>query len=149
MTVNWDLEKIKKKSPKEIQALYRNAKSKESVEAQNIVSLIIENDLFTEESGGLPFDHPVMLEIEEICALPEAVSEALEAANKGIPPLAGMEYRLVAALGDDYGGHYTTHHAGRCIGAAMLDLGWKQAGMKPMPKDSVARTATVYVKKGK
>jgi hypothetical protein len=144
----WDLERIKAKSPREIQSLFRNAKVREDDESKLVVALILENGLLVEESGGLPFDHPTMLEIQEICALPEAIAEGLAAAEKGLPPLAGMEYRLVAALGSEYGGNYTTHHAGRCIGSAMLDRGWKQNGMKPMPKGSVAKSATVYKKSG-
>ena len=144
----WSLEKLKSKSANEILSLYRNASKRQDDESKFVVKLILENGLLVDETGGLPFDHPIMLEIESICALPDAISEALKAAEVGLPPLSGMEYRLVKALGDEYGGHYTTHHAGRCIGSAMLDRGWTQAGMKPMPKGSVAKTATVYKKKG-
>lgn len=150
MATPWTLEKLKAKSPREIQALYRNAKDPKNAgneTAQALADLILEHDLLRDEQGGLPFDHPIMLEIEEICADPEAIEEALSAAEQGQPPLAGMEHRIVAALGDKYGGNYTTHHAGRCIGAAMLDRGWTQAGMKPMPQGSVAKTATIYVGK--
>jgi hypothetical protein len=146
--MGWDLERLAAKSHKEIQSLYRNAKLREDDESKRVATLILSNGLLVEESGGLPFDHPTMLEIEEICALPEAIAEGLAAAEQGLPPLGGMEYRLVAALGTEYGGNYTTHHAGRCIGSAMLDRGWKQNGMKPMPKGSVAKSATVYLKKG-
>ena len=144
----WSLEKLKSKSANEILSLYRNASKRQDGESKFVVKLILENGLLADETGGLPFDHPIMLEIESICALPDAISEALKAAEVGLPPLSGMEYRLVKALGDEYGGHYTTHHAGRCIGSAMLDRGWMQASMKPMPKGSVAKTATVYKKKG-
>jgi hypothetical protein len=151
MPTLWTIEKLQAKSPQEIQSLYRNAKNPKNADNENaraLVDLILEHDLLRDEQGGLPFDHPIMLEIEEICAAPEAIQEALEAAEQGQPPLAGMEHRIVTALGDQYGGNYTTHHAGRCIGAAMLDRGWTQAGMKPMPKGCVAKTATVYVRKG-
>ena len=143
----WTLEKLESKSANEILSLYRNASKRLDVESKLVVKLILENGLLVDETGGLPFDHPIMLEIESICAMPDAISEALKAAEAGLPPLSGMEHRLVNALGDDYGGHYTTHHAGRCIGSAMLDRGWTQAGMKQMPQGSVAKTATVHRKK--
>ena len=147
MALAWTVERLKAKSAPAIQSLYRRAKGQDTNEAKALVAMIIENGLLVDEKGGLPFDHPIMLEIEAICQEDSAINEGLAAAEAGLPPLAGMEYRLVKALGENYGGHYTTHHAGRCIGTAMLDRGWKQAGMKPMPKGSVAKTATVYVRK--
>ncbi|MEO9462149.1 MAG: hypothetical protein ABJ242_05380 [Marinomonas sp.] len=145
--MTWDLDRLKEMSSEKIRNLYRNAITRKDSESLLVARLIVENGLLVDEKGGLPFDHPIMLEIEEICAMPEAVAEALEAAQRELPPLAGMEHRLVAALGSQYGGQYTTHHAGRCIGSAMLDRGWKQDGMKPMPKGSIAKTATIYTKK--
>lgn len=148
MGKEWTLEAIKDLPSEKVQNLYRNARGRTEPEAKRLVALIEEHDLYRESDGGLPFDHPIMLEIEEICRGPEAVSEAIEAAENGLPALAGMEHRIVKALGDNYGIHYTTHHAGRCIADQMISKGWKKAGQKPMPEGTVARSATVFIKNG-
>lgn len=142
----WTLEELQKLPPEKLQSLYRNAKSMADPEAKKLVTLVDENDLYREADGGLPHDYPIMLEIEEICREPDSVREAIAAAEAGLPALAGMEHRLVAALGKNYGTHYTTHHAGRCIAEEMLGKGWKKAGQKPMPEGTVARSATTFVK---
>jgi len=145
--MEWDLPRLAALTTEKRLALYRNAKKSNDPKAQRIIELIIENDPPLDEEGGLPFDHPVMLEIAAICAEPAAVAEAVQAAEKGLPPLAGMEHRLVAALGPKYGMHYTTHHAGRCIADEMLALGWIKLTQKPMPDGCVANTATTFAKK--
>jgi hypothetical protein len=111
--------------------------------------MIVENGLLVETGGGLPHDHPLMQEIAEICAEPEAVREAEAAAEQGLSPLAGMEHRLVAALGPDYGTYYTVHHAGYCIATEMLARGWVKGSQKPMPKGHVAKSATTFHRKGR
>jgi hypothetical protein len=148
MAKGWSLEALRELPPEKLQTLYRNARAREDADAKKLVELIDENDLYREADGGLPFDHPIMLEIEEICRDPEAVREAVNAAENGLPALAGMEYRIVEALGPNYGTHYTTHHAGRCIADEMLSKGWQKVGQKPMPEGTVARSATVFVKRG-
>ena len=148
MPKEWTLEALRDLPTEKLQSLYRNAREREEPEAKKLVELIDENDLYRETDGGLPFDHPIMLEIEDICRNPEAVREAIQAAEKGLPALAGMEYRIVEALGPSYGTHYTTHHAGRCIADEMLSKGWQKAGQKPMPEGTIARSATVFVKRG-
>lgn len=115
--------------------------------AKALVAMIIQNDLLVDHDGGLPFDHPDMLEIEDICSDPKSISEAVEASEKGLPALAGMEHRLVAAMGDRYGPNYTTNHAGRCIKEGMLASGWIGTNQRPMPNGSVAKSATVFVRR--
>lgn len=149
MAIDWNLDRLKAMTTEKRLALYRNAKDSNDPQAKLIVALIIENDLPLDEDGGLPWDHPVMLEIEEICRLPESVSEAIQAAEKGLPPLAGMEHRIVAALGSKYGMHYTTHHAGRCIAEEMLSAGWEKSTQKPMPPGYIAKSATTFIRKGR
>lgn len=117
--------------------------------ARNLVSLILDNDLLVADNGGLPFDHPDMLEIEEICAEADAINKAVAASEDGLPALAGMEHRLIAALGERYGPNFTTNHAGRCIKEGMLDRGWVGTVQKPMPMGSVAKSATVFIKRVK
>lgn len=151
MASGWTVERLRAMSPTDILKLYRNAKVKSDtsndVKAQELVALIIENDLLKEPGGGLPHDHPIMQEIAEICADPEAIAEAVGAAESGLPPLAGMEHRLVAALGSQYGMYYTVHHAGYCIATAMLDLGWQKGPQRPMPVGFIAKSATTFYKK--
>ena len=144
----WTLEKLRALPTEKRLSLYRNAKGSDNPEAARLVSLIVENDLPLDDEGGLPFDHPIMVEIAEICAEKESIIGAVKAAEQGLPPLAGMEQRIVAALGEKYGTHYTTHHAGRCIADEMIALGWIKSTQKPMPDGFVAKSATTFVKKG-
>lgn len=144
---SWTPEKIADLPSDKVRTLYRNAARSSDPQSLQLRSLIEESGALTDEKGGLPFDHPIMLRIQEICSEPEAVSEAIAAAEKGVPALAGMEHRIVAALGDQYGGHYTTHHAGRCIAEELTSRGWSKAGQRPMPEGTVARSATVFKKK--
>ena len=146
----WTDAELQAYSPQQVQTLYRRARAMASDPAAEALSAqIIRLDLLQEEGGGLPWDHPIMLEIKEICSQPEAVEEAVAAAETGLPPLAGMEHRIVAALGDKYGTHYTTHHAGRCIADEMLARGWVKSTQKPMPEGTVARSATTFVRKAR
>jgi len=147
MPVEWTLERLRAKSSKEVQTLYTRARCLDDDDAHKLVALILDNDLLVDASGGLPFDHPDMLEIEVICAEPGAITEAVAASEAGRPALAGIEYRLVRALGDRYGPNYTTNHAGRCIKEGMLDRGWRGTVQRPMPAGSVAKSATVFGKK--
>jgi hypothetical protein len=149
MPVEWTPDKLRAKSPKEIQILYTRASGLDDEAAFKLTEMILDNGLLVGTSGGLPFDHPDMLEIEAICGDPEAVSEALAASESGLPALAGMEYRLINSLGDRYGPNYTTNHAGRCIKEGMLDHGWMGTVQRPMPVGSIAKSATVFVKKGR
>ncbi len=143
----WTIEKLRSKSHEEIRTLYTNARARNDDQARALAETILDSGLLVGSDGGLPFDHPDMLEIEEICGRPEAIDEAVEASEAGLPALAGMEYRLVRALGKRYGPNYTTNHAGRCIRDGMASRGWKTTVQRSMPEGSVAKTATVYVRK--
>jgi hypothetical protein len=140
-------------SPADILKLYRNAKSRydtsQDPTSKNVMDLILGNDLLRDPGGGLPHDHPLMVEIEAICAEPDAVNEAVAAAERGLPPLAGMEYRIVEALGANYGMHYTVHHAGYCIATQMLERGWEKGPQRPMPPGHVAKSATTFHRKAR
>jgi len=147
MAKQWSLEDLQKLPAAKVQIMYRNVRDNIDPEAKRIAALILDNDLLLDERGGLPFDHPTMLKIEEICSEPDAIAEAIEAADQGFPPLAGMEHRIVAALGTRYGKHYTTNHAGLCIARAFPENIWLKMAQKPMPDGSVAKTATVFVRR--
>lgn len=143
----WTVDELKALPSQKVLVLYRNARGLSDPAALALVDMIVENGLLIEPDGGLPWDHPIMLEIEEICGLQEAVSEAVAASEQGLPALAGMEHRIVASLGNKYGTNYTTNHAGRCIANAMIARGWKQSVQRSMPNGSVAKSATIFVRK--
>jgi hypothetical protein len=127
--------------------MYSRARQRDDAEAKALVALILESGLLVDEKGGLPHDHPVMIEIAEVCSDPSAIDEAVAASEAGLPALAGLEYRIVAALGSQYGPNFTTNYAGICVRDGMLARGWKVTVQKPMPDGSIAKTATVYVRK--
>ena len=150
MPFEWTLEKLKTKSPSEIQSLYRRANNLNDDAARKLVELILDNDLLKDAAGGLPYDHPHMLEIEEICGEPESIEGALRAVDAGLPPLAGMERRIVARMGDRYGPSGTTNHAGRCIAVEMEAKGLLNTHRQmSMPAGSVAQSATIFERKAR
>ena len=150
MPFEWTFEKLKTKSPPEIQSLYRRANNLDDDAARKLVALILDNDLLKEAAGGLPHDHPHMLEIEEICGERESIDGALQAVDAGLPPLAGMEQRIVARMGDRYGPSGTTNHAGRCIAFEMEAKGLLNTHRQmSMPAGSIAQSATIFERKAR
>jgi hypothetical protein len=142
-----DIDGLRKCKPEQIRSMYTRACQRDDVAARELAALILESGLLADEKGGLPYDHPIMIEIAEICSDPAAIDEAVSASEQGLPALAGPEYRIAAALGSQYGPNYTTNYAGVCVRDGMVGRGWSSTVQKPMPESSVAKTATVFVRK--
>jgi hypothetical protein len=145
--VEWTKEKIEALSPEKREALFDNARVKDTAEAQRIIDLMVEHDLLVRAGGGLPREHPTIQEIETIIKSDEGRQAGKEASDDGLPAMAGVDHMLSAALGSKYGGHDTTSWAGTFMAEVMADAGYVQTRKKPMPVGCVAKTAAFFEKR--
>lgn len=142
------LEQIVRMSPTERRTLYNNALKLGTGEAKLVVKLIADNRLLASSGGGLPHEDPVILEIEAIIASDQGRAKAKEAADTGLPALAGVDPLLQAGLGEDYGTFDTTNWAGSFVAIEMESMGYVQTGKKKkMPEGCVAKTAAHFEKR--
>jgi len=145
--MEWTKEKIEGLSPQKREALFDNARSRDTAEAQRIVAIIVDHDLLVRPGGGLPREHPVIQEIEEIIRSSEGRRAGQVASDHGLPAMAGVDPMLAAALGPKYGIHDTTSWAGTFMADVMADAGYIQTKKKPMPAGCVAKTAAFFEKR--
>lgn len=142
--MEWTKERIEALSPERRETLFDNARHKGTPEAQQIIDLMLEHDLLVRAGGGLPREHPVIQEIEEIIYSDEGRHAGKQASDEGLPAMAGVDHMLTAALGSKYGSHDTTSWAGTLMAEVMADAGYVQTKKKPMPAGSVAKTAAFF-----
>ena len=145
----WEDNELRAYRHDQIVTLYRRARERVGDPvADALAAQIVRLELLKDGRGGLPHDHPDMIGIEEVCGEPESVAAALTAVDAGLPPLAGMEHRIVERLGCRYGPNGTTNHAGRCIAVEMEAKGLRNTHRQiPMPDGSVAQSATMFERK--
>ena len=129
--------------------LYKNAlveRANGNPEAQKIIDLLISSGLPYSESGGLSADDPVTIKIWGIVNSGDGIAAMKSAVAKGLPPMAGVDPLLSAALGVDYGGHNTaTATAGDFVANKMRQLGFKDTGkQRDMPQGCVAKSARFF-----
>ena len=142
--MEWTKERIEALSPEKREALFDNARAKGTSKAQQIIDLMVEHDLLVRASGGLPREHPTIQEIEEIIRSDEGRLAGKQASDDGHPAMAGVDHMLSAALGSRYGDHDTTSWAGTFMAEVMAEAGYVQTRKKPMPVNSVAKTAAFF-----
>jgi hypothetical protein len=97
--MDWTKEKIEAMSLDRREVLFDNARAKGTPEAQRIIDLMVEHDLLVRSGGGLPREHPTILEIEEIIRSDEGRMAGKQASDDGLPAMAGVDHMLAAALG--------------------------------------------------
>jgi hypothetical protein len=145
--MDWTKEKIEAMSLDRREVLFDNARAKGTPEAQRIIDLMVEHDLLVRSGGGLPREHPTILEIEEIIRSDEGRMAGKQASDDGLPAMAGVDHMLAAALGGKYGPNDTTSWAGTLMAEVMAEAGYVQTRKKPMPKGCVAKTAAFFKKR--
>jgi hypothetical protein len=145
--MEWTKEKIEALSPEKRESLFDNARAKETPEARQIIDLMVEHDLLVRAGGGLPRDHPIIQEIEEIIRSDEGRSAGRQASDQGLPAMAGVDPMLSGALGSRYGSHDTTSWAGTLMAEVMAEAGYVQTKKKAMPEGCVAKTAAFFEKR--
>ena len=142
--MEWTKEKIEALPPAKREALFDNARTKATPEAQLIIDLMVEHDLLVREGGGLPRDHPTIQEIEDIIKSDKGRSAGKQASDEGLPAMAGVDRMLSTSLGSRYGSHDTTSWAGTFMAEVMADAGYVQTKKKAMPADCIAKTAAFF-----
>jgi hypothetical protein len=124
--------------------LYRNASRLGTDDAKAVVELMIEYDLLVTHTGGFPHDHPVIMQIEDIIRSPEGRLLIKDAADRGLPALAGVDLVITERLGAAYGPFDTTSWAGTFVADEMRKLGYLKDGQKALPKGSTAKTGALF-----
>jgi hypothetical protein len=142
--MKWTLEKLRNLSLKQREALFDNAREKDTPEAREIISLMVDNDLLVREGGGLPREHPIIQHMEEVIRSDQGRAAARQAAEQGLPAMAGIDPLLQAALGAAYGHHDTTSWAGTLTAEIMAEAGYVQTRKAPLPPACVAKTAAYF-----
>ncbi len=148
-------EALSKMSADRLLTLYGNAKhiaknatDKRSVEAVALVEQIERLQLHYQKVEGLKNDDPVLLKIHEIVHSDAGVAGIVDAVERGLPGLAGVEQLIVKELGEFYSGKNTgTQAAGEFVGQVMGGKGYVRLTQGAMPEGSVAKTAMRYRKR--
>lgn len=135
------LDDVKNMTPEQRAILYQNAKDRREKGGQEIMDLIDSSGLPL-SSGGMRMSDPAYLKMEELTWSTEGRKAAVDATERGLPALAGIEPLIVAALGDRYHPHDGgTQNAGFIVGELMRHLGYDRNGDGKMPNGSVANAA--------
>jgi hypothetical protein len=144
--VDWTKEKLASKSPHERETIYKNAKKKSTPEAIALVKMIEEAGLPYSDTACPTNDDPLSIAIYDVVHSAPGRQAVIDAIEKGLPPLAGIDPLLLDKLGVDYGAHnMTTATAGSIIAELMRSLGYKEAGTsRPLPPGSVAKTGQMW-----
>jgi hypothetical protein len=138
---SYSLDDLKAMTPTERATLYENARRLRDKGGQAIIDLLDSSGLPL-SSGGMRMSDPSYLEMEAIAWSPEGRKVLVEAADKGLPALAGIEHLFVKALGNRYHPHDGgTVNAGFIVAEVMRHLGYVEDGQGKMPSDCVAKTA--------
>ncbi len=145
--VAWTKERLDKLSREERASLYQNALNTGGTAGEELAKLI--------ETSGLPYinptcpsdNSPTTRTIDDMIATEEVRQAIFQAAEQGLPALAGFDPLLQKVLGSDYGKHnMTTATAGDRVAQLMRSRGYREAGIRPLPKGCVARSAMLWVK---
>jgi hypothetical protein len=128
-------------TPEQRSVLYQNAAKHLEGGGQEIIDLIDSSGLSL-SSGHMRASDPAYLAIEKIVWSAEGRKAALEATEKGLPALAGVEGLIVGQLGNQYGPHDGgTLNAGYIQAGLMRHLGYVEDGQGKMPEGCIAKTA--------
>ena len=144
--MEWTKETLASKSRHERETIYKNARKKNSPEAVTLVKMIEEAGLPYSDAACPTSDDPLTIAIYDLIHSAMGRQAAIDAIEKGLPPLAGIDPLLLDKLGTDYGAHnMTTAVAGRLIAELMRSLGYKEAGTsRPLLPGSVAKTGQMW-----
>jgi hypothetical protein len=127
--------------PDDLARVYQRAAKNLDKGGQEIIDRIHQLGLKL-SSGGMRMSDPVYLKMEDIAWSERGRKAAIEATEKGLPALAGVERLIVEELGERYHPHDGgTMNAGYIVGEVMRHVGYEQDREGKMPKDSVAKTA--------
>ena len=142
-------EQIHAMSPSDRAKLYVNATTLNTDEAAMVVQCIEEAGLSFSEGGSLKENDPLCQAIRVVVESEEGQKACVAAAEKGLPPLAGIDPMLAEKFAVDYGKHnMSTNWAGHFVANVMKARGYEQIGqMGATPASCVARSGELYSRK--
>jgi hypothetical protein len=134
-------ESLEAMTPEQRGVLYQNAAKRREEGGQEIIDLIDSSGLAL-SSGHMRTSDPAYETMEKIIWSEKGRKAALDATEKGLPALAGVDPLIIAELGDQYGPHDGgTLNAGYIQAGLMRHLGYVENGQGKMPENCVAKTA--------
>jgi hypothetical protein len=148
MAKPWTKERLDELTHKQLYTLFENALASDDPHATEILSIIEQHKMMERLGGGYRRTHGLIVDMEAICRSPEALTAALQAAESGQAPMAGVDPLLRAKLGPEYGQRDSTTWAGGFVAEEIEAEGWKRAGRKSLPARCVAKTAAFFVPPG-
>lgn len=141
--LEWTLEKLERLTSSQRHQLYMNALSSTDPIGVELLSLLAGSGLPYSDDSALRGEDPVAVKIAEIAYSPEGSDRMRQAIDQELPPMAGLDPMLSAALGGDYGSHNrSTTFAGRIAAERMEQLGFRRTGKKvALPGGCIAKRA--------
>ncbi len=121
--MNWTKEKLEALTHKQTNTLYENAITNGSEEAEEILDLIARYGLLERLGGGHERTQRVVQAIEKLVRSDEGIRAAVQAAEDGEAPMAGVDPLLQEAVGPEYGHRDTTVWAGWAVKEEMEAVG--------------------------
>jgi hypothetical protein len=95
----------------------RSRAAKLGGEIGNAAAALIDSLNLPLSSGGMSEDHPLYREMQELIWSADGKAAAIQAVEKGLPAMAGIDPLLQKAMGDRYGREYQgTMNAGYIVG---------------------------------
>ena len=145
--MHWTKESLAAKSVDDRHTLWKNARSKNTAEAQALAQLIESCGLPYSDDSALRSDDPLVRKMIDVIYSQEAKDAAVAATKSGMPALQGVDPILVRVLGVDYGPHNRgTMEAGSIVALMMREQGYKNSHKKgPLPPSCIAKTAEIFV----
>ena len=147
--MHWTKERLSTLSPSERAQLYANAKRLGGGAGNALAKLIEEIGLPFSEERAVGMDDPLVLAMDAVIRSDEGRKACIDAVDRGLPAIAGVDPMLAAQFGTDYGKHnMTTHAAGRLVAAVLREMGYVMEGrMADTPKGCVARSGELWRKR--
>src|SRR5262245_6140980 len=123
--------------------VYKRARVLGTPEALKLCERLEQLGLPYSDSATVHLDDPIVLKMHELVNAKEGVEAMMEAFLKGLPPLAGVDPLIAAALGVDYGKHnMSTNTAGAIVAERMVMMGYRKVlgKQRALPLGCVARS---------
>ena len=142
-----DFDRLEAMKPTERHNLWINARKRpsHSEEARAWVILIETSGLDYRLHATVRLDDDLGRAMQAVVFSPEGKTAALNATDRGLPALAGVDPLLVARLGPDYRPeNEATAQAGFLVTNLMRQLGYKTSHRGLLPSGCVAKTGWIF-----
>lgn len=141
----WTRSKLRERSQTERHMVWKRARALHSAEGNHLARAIERLGLPYREPEALSDEHPLLEQIREIMASPEARSAAIESTLDGLPAMAGVDQLLHNRLGEAYRLDLAAVPAAQALVAELMTAnGYEEAGKKRLPARCVAREGVFW-----